>query len=202
MKLPYDNVRDAEMRLSDTIIMIAGEPVYVKGITRGLELIYNRLGVAEDKVVDYNKSSDIDLTPVKLGFINVRGQCSYIARVPSRKQKQGLCVHSIASTTLNPGVIFNTKDMAACIQGIYPSLPDCIKKIKSEGVKGIAFSRRFALTKNDVFKWPANLIYKTVGIVGKLDKAGMLHLLPKYEYLNSVLMEVVGDQCYAGVLAE
>lgn len=203
MKFPYADRHDVEMRLNDSVILVDGEPCHVYGTSGDINLHCTNMETGKEFIVDYRTSNKIDLTPTPLGFVNRGPGCSYVARVPTRKNKQGLSLNNMVSTNRPCADLIRSKELSRCIKGIYPSLEEVITSVTKAG--SMAFHRRFALARknfilDEIASFTIYLLYKSVGPVGVL-KDGLLYLFPKFEYLNSLLLEVVGDKRYAGVQA-
>lgn len=182
----YDNVEYAKGRLKNSIVNLEdGRPVYVIDID-GLEYVLTQSLVEEERVVV--KLTDLDLTPVKLGWVNFGAHCIYATRIPIRGVwKQGLCRDNVKF--LSP---FNNKahcpmpspSLGHTILGQYPTFDSAVRSVIGIGkdTKAVAFSRNWAITSS-------NLLYKG-RIVGNHDQ-GELLLNRQHEYLEETLQEEV-----------
>lgn len=103
----------------------------------------------------YISSKHFDIAPFKMGYVNHPTLGAfYTQRLPNRVQKQGLCAENFSGFTNNPlkPVDFNTfitcKESVEMIAGIYPSFDRALKLL--EKAPAVAFSREFALSKDEV----------------------------------------------------
>lgn len=88
----YNNANDAWMRLGNTFVQFDGQIFYT------LEIESNQEITAHDpskggSIVKFNANDDrLDLTSLKLGFVNRLGDTkpTYLSRTPMRQQKQGV----------------------------------------------------------------------------------------------------------------
>lgn len=187
----YDH-RQAHSYLSECIVMYEGEPVYVQEVfplEKGrYAVIYYKLGqVVNGKRRDANlDDGGWDFTPVSLGFTaGLDFHSNYASRVPQRAWKIGLTqgnlsVYPIKPTLrINKNTLFLTESMKNTILGKYVSYKDAYKKGKDTVV---AFSRRFAVYKDDLY-------YKTIST--PVGKAGdrTPELGEKFGFLKEVLAE-------------
>lgn len=82
-----DDYQYAATRLIGTIVKYGGEPVEVVDFENGTVSIKN---LVSDMCTEVDLSS-LDLTPVKLGYVDIDGRIVYVARVPKREDwRQGL----------------------------------------------------------------------------------------------------------------
>lgn len=132
---------------------------------------------------------ELDMTPLKLGFVNCPTYCSYTSRMPSRHYKQGLTPNTLfrhpAKGGGYGGINFNSQSVARCALGIFPSLINCTERVTCGEVKSSAFSRNFAVdySKSLLFRT------KTVGEVHFNPSNGLIHarLAPKFKFLQEML---------------
>jgi len=84
----YDSAHDAQLYLSDTLVRLDGEIVYVLGVQSDMRAdVHTYKG--ERKQVDV---SELDLTPIKLGYVfnPDENKPMYLERTPNRQWRQGL----------------------------------------------------------------------------------------------------------------
>lgn len=162
----YDNAEYANSRLQGTIVRLNnGRPITIMGLedVRGGEihvdyrtLSTNRQGSCE--------LTDIDLTPVPLGWVNNPGNnASYLARMPMRHDwRQGLRVHNYTSLFGPDKRFVSNASLSRAIQGKHLDIDGAIEEA-SNTRKMIPFSRDFAVNKSGkrVF-----LYFKWTGVVG------------------------------------
>lgn len=177
----------ADTRLTGTIVRIAkdGEPVFVNAVFNNGICSVTPIG----KLNRDNKEvhlDELDLTPVKLGYINCAGQAAYLMRVPVRRGpgNQGLregnskCSNGRRLSNLPMDALRN------CILGKYPTfekarVSSSIKK--DEPVKTIAFNRHWAVQGK-------LLLYKNNLVVGRIEGKNPV-LDDRYKHLKESLSE-------------
>ena len=144
----WDDRQFADGRLRNTVVRtLEGEPIYIDGFTDEGKLSFHHLKTNKPSRITF-KENCIDISPVKLGYLNIRGGSYYAVRVPKRRWKQGL--DGSSGGYLNDGKINGinfleyTDSLYDTIMGIYPSLPEVVKYVKSKGGTQ-AFDRKFAL---------------------------------------------------------
>jgi hypothetical protein len=150
------------------------------------------------------KISDLNLVPVSLGFVNVKGDVGYVSRKPIRREKQGLSRDSlcIKSRPLNGkdegnpfalrmgrqnNIALDGEPLAKTILGTFPNLVEAVTSVRTGKTKASAFSRNWAIGKDDV---DLCLLYRgdVVGFVGDTS----VKLLPEFSFLKESLeMELV-----------
>lgn len=122
-----------------------GSPVMVDYVNEdtGEVLVYNHKG-KESKV----HLDDLDINPVKLGYCNSENSAAYFSRIPARRYRQGLRQENLGCKkkhSRNFFVPLNSKSMANCIRGLYPTLDLCIEKIENMESNAVAWCRDFAV---------------------------------------------------------
>lgn len=132
----------------------------------------------------------LDLTPVKLGYVNFKDSCIYTCRIPMRRDwKQGLRPNNLNITSFPPYedqfLIENTNSMfvlePTCL-GKYPSYRQCVDDIE-ETHRARAFSRYFCVDEE------GNVSYKSRTHIGKIEDERSIKLLPTYIHLKELLEE-------------
>lgn len=185
----YDDLDYARKRLDGTLVNTnGGEPFLVDNITidgSGTMVCYGT-NLSSDTVETVNLS-DIDLSPVKLGFVNIGGRMIYACRKPMRKDwKQGL--------SLNTLIVYGgdkrdlgLRGLTKTVMGVYPSFGDCVSYVRKTKNRSMAFSRDFGLSdKGGV----TTLMYRKYD-VGKLV-GDLLVLNPQSFFLEQHLAEALG----------
>lgn len=167
-----DNYDYAVRRLVSTFIRHKGEVVYVHGISKKFEVSVQ----FPDETMSNVSMSDIELEPIRLGFVNYDKEVGHISRIPARKYQQGLSYDNSevvwASDKGLPGPRYlQAKFLTHTHKGIFPSYGEALEK-------GKAFSRSFAAYNEKLF-------YKGK-LVGAALETGPF-LAPRYEYLQNNL---------------
>lgn len=149
----YLNRSDASMRLDGTICLWKGEPVYVRFNCDGgkngdrVNISYFDGSNRRQRVVTYT-SKDFTFYPIRLGYMNRNGNVYYLARLPNRRQKQGLCSNNVEITpmsSLSSGW-FPSTSLYNLIMDIYPTSED-VRVMLEKGQEGIALDRDIAFRK-------------------------------------------------------
>ena len=180
--MKYDTAEYAESRLNGTMVMGKEGPVTVISIDElFLCDVVDTISGKRHKV----KLDELDLTPVKLGYVNTRDRGAlYVVRMPKRNDwRQGLRRENmiVLSRPMDPGKI-SQADLSRCIIGDYPKFEEAVNIVSDDFVSSIAWSRDFAIT----FK--GKVLYRTIH-VGNYDKDAGVVLLEDFSYLQEVLNE-------------
>ena len=181
----YDNIEYARGRLKNCVINLEdGRPIYVLDI-EGPDRVHVHHLVDEERSTV--KIKDIDLTPVKLGWINIGESSLYAVRMPIRGVwKQGLCRDNIKFLSPFSGRAYcpiPSPSLGLTILGQYPTFEKVVKTV-DKSTKCVAFSRNWALSAS-------SLLYKG-RIVGSHDRGSLL-LNRQNEYLEDTLKEEVSE---------
>jgi hypothetical protein len=181
----YGDLDYARSRLIETIVLLKtiNEPVRVDNIQRRTEVLVTPLNIALPQ--QWVRLDDLDINPVKLGYINLEKESYYISRTPMRRDwRQGLRVQGLRTPD---GRSFNCSaiQLAKTIKGDYPKLRNCFNPNNNPFIpspNSIAFSRDFAVQKS-------NLWFKGIENVGEIspDKSFKLH--PKFDWVRELLEE-------------
>lgn len=171
----YDNLNDASRYLSSTVCYWDGVPVYVSDMRRSennreefdaycYELPYNGARA------DWRNISDPRFNAFKfqMGYMNIGDSIRYMSRRPARIQSQGLCGNNtsiIGGNGMNGRGEFTEvirhqgfKDM---LMGVYPTIEEARQKLmENPRLRGMAFSREFAIKRHRAFNNLFFLSYK------------------------------------------
>ena len=176
----YDTDGYARSRLLDTIVLHKGEPVLVDVVLDGSAL-FSRLGVGGTGTCPL---SELDLSPIQLGYFNSEDSAHYLQRVPKRRDwRQGLRGNNVNMPRwLNRGVVELCK-------GTYPSFEEACDLVEC-GVESVAFSLKFAVSEGGRVVYKGS---KFVGDIQQLLPGREAELRPQYEYLAEALKEAIGE---------
>jgi hypothetical protein len=177
-----DNIEYAAGRLDGTIVMLKGEPIYVKEVLDNGDLIYSPLAAPD---TDYLTAlSELDVVGQnQLGYVNYGGSAYYLMRKPIRGDwRQGLRMANLAFAGEEGFGRLPFRELRQTILGQYPSFEEAIDLVKDEHWERCAFSRGFAVNRS------GSLLYKQ-RIVGSYDK--IVTLMEHYKYLTEYLEEVL-----------
>lgn len=198
MGTAYYDPRSVILRLDRTICFYKGQPVYVeaRNATGGLQgddahkLDVWDIGQSKKNIqVDY-RDTDFSYKAMILGYVNMKDSATYVTRVPSRIQKQGLCRHSL-SYTPNPNyTLYNTREMGNMLLNIYPSLEEALEFVQHGAKKACAFHRTFAFRATR----PLSLEYRGETIAYLEGKYFRLLDLKESKAIKEFAKEEFGDR--------
>lgn len=213
LSIQYESVNDANMRLSGTIVLYDGKPVFIRevgaigegeGKNGDIYRVYiNELPIKRGAQTErkFISSKKFDLAPFPMGFMNTEaGKAVYLSRAPRRQQKQGLSEATLSQYAVGDltgarvvrfADLTNSQPFVDCINGKYPSVAEATQLVK-DGADSVAFSRCFAIARDSSLP---ELIY----LYHKKDKVGFimdgkLKLSAKGRCLRESLNEV-GVRC-------
>ncbi|MNT12845.1 hypothetical protein D3C72_1477920 [compost metagenome] len=175
-----DDYEYANSRLTETIVRLKGQPVYIYKVHPGMKVDYSEL---EDlHTMKRCQLEDLDLKPVPLGYCNYNKNACYLTRMPMRRDwRQGLRRGNFTSLS---GVDANRIPydvLKQCIIGDYPTFTACLEAVKK--LKSIAWHRHWAVdSAGQVLHKGGN---RPVGIVDN----GAVVLSSRYQYLKEALKE-------------
>lgn len=170
----------ANSRLTETIVRLKGEPVYVYNVRNGMKVQY---GVLKDlDTILECQLEELDLHPVPLGYCNYNKLASYLSRVPMRRDwRQGLRRGNFVSLSGIDANRIPYESLRQAILGDYPTFTAAVEAVGK--VKSIAWHRHWAVNIN------GQVLYKGgVRPVGKIEN-GQVVLDSRYMYLTEALKE-------------
>lgn len=179
----------ADSRITKTVVRVTktDEPVFIHMVHgSGICTVSMLKDMTVGKTFDIHLD-DLNLEPVKLGYINAAGQASYMMRIPVRRGPNNQGLRQENSTCANGRRLF-TQPMDAvrnCIMNKYPSYKKALegtRRTPNKLPKCIAFSRHWAICDNDLF-------YKNHLRVGSINGNGKPELTERFMYLKEALEE-------------
>lgn len=203
----FDTVEQAQMRLSDTVVMFDGKPCVVQ-----------RLGTNRDdptgNVGPQNITCNVifldGLTPslegvrlndarwgfhdLRLGFVNSNRTAVWVSRLPRTTTRWGIDIRNLRSELLAEagGQTQNVTRITASLlvptlMNHYPTWTEVLHRLNNTRTSSIAFSRHFALLKDP---WDMLfLYYKTVRIAYSEDGGETFRLTETYRYLREIIQQ-------------
>jgi hypothetical protein len=186
---PNDDVDYARMRLVETIIRYEEQAVEVIDVTfKSFDkpLSVEAINLITQQVVrdDIDK---FDLTPVKLGFVNLEAfvNTAYYERKPKRQDwRQGF---RKANANLAWGFNWwDTKAIAKTINGVFPKVDEAIAAVRGDA-QYMAWNRDFCVNGMK------HIFYRFYGKIGNFtDKEGKEFLLDeKFYWVEESLKEAL-----------
>lgn len=201
----YETVEEANMRLSSTVVLYEGEPVYITEVRQLNEddakneiyrvystpLPYRRDARAERKLISSGK---FDLSPFRMGFMNFGGHAYYLSRNTARQNRQGLSERSL--TIVGPpdqppirlSNIISEQEFVDMIKGKYPSMEEAVKMLQQPEYNAVAVSREYAL-KKDTDLDGLIILYHKDAKVGFMAGTKSFKLSKKFHFLKEQLKE-------------
>lgn len=175
-----DDYEYANSRLTETIVRLKGEPVYVYKVGPGMKTDYSLLN--EMHVMKQCKTEELDLKPVPLGYCNYNKNACYLSRIPMRRDwRQGLRRGNFASLSGMNADRIPYEALKQCIIGEYPTFTAALEAVKK--LKSIAWHRHWCVDANNQVFYKGN--GRPVGVVSGTD----IVLSSKYQYLKEALKE-------------
>lgn len=166
----YDDDRHARLRLCDSLVLTKrGTPILVNDVING-KVVYS-IGPELSRRGSCDLSK-VNVSPPPLGYLNLYRGCTFLSRVPKRRDwRQGLRPNNV-KTGSGDSATFSM--INSYYRQKYPSFQEALLK------GSCAFSRVFAVDGSA-------LMYKG-GLVGNIIN-GEPRLLPEYEFLSGLLEE-------------
>jgi hypothetical protein len=172
----------ARERLTDTIVRYNRRAVWVKHITGQGKVTFEYLSTGTRRTCELH---ELNLKSPLLGYVNTEKSPSYVVRRPMRRDwRQGLRHNNLTCIGYNARDIrgIPNADLARTIKGRYPNFKEVMESYELGDVKGLAWSRQWALVKGAV--WYKGL---KVGAI----KRGAPKLSGPYTYLQESLEESI-----------
>lgn len=187
----WDRPEDAEMRLNGCVVLFDKKPALVEKVASKLEGLFVSALMLEDGMKISVRITDErwDWKPFRTGYVNFGGKTYFIERCPVRKWKQGLHPDNIRVTPDTGGMnqLVRTKEFVQSLQKAYPSMQDCLRRVRDRVVQGQAFSQLFAITQPEV--GPPFLEY--MGMTVGWAEGDELKLGPEFTFLKESLQEAL-----------
>lgn len=182
----YESEADVKLRLGNSLVRKGATPVYIKGVESiNKVIVYDPI----KRETDYAKVSDLNLTPVPLGYVESAGDVLYVTRKPTRKYKQGLTQENMVAKDVLSGRLvalrIDDKGLSKAILGQYPSIEEAFQQCR-EGSGIVPFSREWAVAN---YKEELCVMHKG-GVVGYVGDDNIM-LSPDKYFLKESLMEVL-----------
>lgn len=178
-----DDYAYAATRLDGTVVTHNSKPFYVHAIKPDGTAVGHYL--YEDEGSHTIMAKELELVPVKLGYVNMGNNASYIARKPMRRDwRQGLRPDNMVSIDNRANVFeLKHKDLANTIMNIYPALKDVIKAENNPFMpRGLrAWHRHWAVDGQGMVHYKGEKVGQIVN--------GSPMLMDNFNYLREALEE-------------
>jgi hypothetical protein len=172
----YDSSRDAAQQLHNTYVVLDGEILHIEQVD-GWEYASRGTSKRRDGSLTWKtrratiniRNMDLQLEPIKLGYVNYRGNAYYLQRKPLRKWKQGLYgdylrikrdENRVAAVKKNGGIgigklagmphpkqVLQTPEFLQMFLNKYDSFYRAWTQVRLLQKDGCAFSRNWAFTR-------------------------------------------------------
>lgn len=191
----YDTADYAATRLIETIILYKGRPVKVTNcLQQAAKKIWIVATDIENGAIVQDYLDNFDMNPPLLGYVNTEKQCTYMTRMPMRKDwKQGLRKNNLVSYSgYAPDIAM--KFIAKTIMGVFPSVGEACARINKFNAAGNGYKGGQAFDRNFAIDQFGRVWYKNIFQIGVVDmKTSGIKVDPAYEWTREALMEVVGE---------
>ena len=186
----YDCSQYANSRLAGTIVRLnSGRPITIDNCeSEGRSKIsihyhYLNTGRRGPGVM----LTDVDLTPVSLGWADTSSDAAYLCRMPKASDyRQGLRSSNYTSVFGADKRYVNHKNLSQTIIGSYPSLANCLDEAANSG-RITALCRQFAI-KPKKSSNNFHMYFKWFGVVGDIVN-GRPSLGNNFDHLQETLEE-------------
>lgn len=134
---------------------------------------------------------EIDLSPVKLGYVNHKRDAIYTMRAPARYYKQGLTGNVLK--TKHKNIQWMSSNLVKTILGIFPTPLMAAESVHNNESIAMAFSRTFAFSSPKKASLDLDYKGKKVGTSTWNEDAKSLNynLHDEYEFLRESLEEAL-----------
>jgi hypothetical protein len=206
--IPYQTVRDALQSLHRNIILYKGSPHYVYHIVGPngvctqdqITLQLHTLPLTDNSRVLEVRLDDpeVDVSSMRLGFVNRGYDALWCSRFPHRGNAQGLVDNNVATYTItkfgdeartNFSHLWNYPAFTHQFTGGYPTVSEILKAFEEDkSVRSRAFDRRFAISR-DQLRGDYIVHYKIEAVgYGNIER-GQLKLANGFSYLKEQFQE-------------
>lgn len=203
LKLGYDNLEDAKVKLAGTYCLHKGKAMAVKGVSVDEEVppgfpqkyiangtyVYNGRGILCS--ID---DPEFNCSDFNIGYLNYGPVTAWYYRIPMKQWRQGLRGDQVGIKVSKPEyrdhVSFQGKPLAQMMENVYPPLELVCEELKSQNISARAFHKDVALSFDKMHS-DFILEYKGNG-VGFTKDFKDIKLLDEYQHLMETIREVVG----------
>lgn len=206
--IPYQTVADASRSLQSTYIMFDGRPVWVTDVDGPggilnpdqITIRFIPTPIVRGTARQHCTLNDprLDISNLRLGYLNAPEDCVYCSRAPNRSTVQGLNNANVSINNItNNGdeMRYSLVDVAALptfvdmFTNTYPTVREVLTEFKTSRVRSRAFGRLFALSRDD-FRGDYVVHYRNDKVgYGDLE-TGRVNLAKQYSYLREQLVEM------------
>ncbi len=206
----YETSEEVKTRLESSVVLYDNRPVYISRVANvdGLEGDNKEIArvyffelpykgrAKEGEVRKYLSSKKFDLTPFKMGYVNIGGEATYVSRHPHRQYKQGLSQATTVCTDIkghrSEDVGFQTlvssQGFVDMFDNKYPSFKEAGELIGAKENSSVAVSKSFAFFIDHDLE---TLFLMNKGVKCGLARRGDKSLVipPKFHFLREEMEE-------------
>ncbi len=157
------SVADLQQMFDGTLSIHKNKPYYIHKVNNGFIARCTNLITQREELLPIHEEN-FGAPTQRLGYVNVHGNVVYCLRTPIRRYKAGLSNENFVVKSFHGK--YDTSgahakahvsgmmsiELADCVLGKYPTVPEAYKRIREGGVFAVAFDRQFAMTReNEVF---------------------------------------------------
>lgn len=198
MRLNYDNLDDAKVKLAGTYCMYKGKAVSIqlleqptpaenKYLAHGTYMFSGRTVIIDIDDPEFNCSN------YNIGYVNQMTRAAWFYRVPMKQWRQGLRYDQVrakasrrefADIGFKPG-----KNLCSMLENSYPEFKAATELLKEEQANIVAFNKNFAMTFDRIH---SDFILEYKGtIIGFTNNLKDMKLMAEHEHLIEALKEAV-----------
>ena len=192
----YDHAEEVQMRLVGTVVTYDGRPFYCNQVTGRAPNLSVVGTLMPGRVLFTAQLRDplLRWDNIRLGYVNrPADKAVYLYRVPARRGQQGLSQQNVRSsdTVRNEPAAFNferlwpTAGFTEMMTNAYPTVEAAIN-VFNEDRPVVAFSRQFALERDDIGLYYLNYKGKRIGFT---ETGHDIRIAPAFKHLKDVCLE-------------
>jgi len=177
----YDNHHDANQYLSGSYMLYDGVPIHIMEIREDMSVIYKVVGESEHKIGGIAHLESRQL-PLGYAYDDIRNNCYYFERMPSRSFRQGLSPTNIQSKgDRGRGVgirDISVRELLRMFTNNYRSIEDAREEAIATRNE-VPFHRAMTIDWNNLVKWKTQ-------VVGEWVNEGV-SLMSRFTYLKETI---------------
>ena len=191
----FDNARDANQYLNNTVCYWNGDPIYIERVDGDFMASGYMLPLTGQTARSQYDVRDpaFNCREYRLGYMNSErlGQAVFLSRRPVRGVSQGICDNNISFIGVNGrgremsvGNAIRDQGFVDMLTGRYPSRDEVIAKFEDVKIPSVALSSCVALKRHGVLTNLHFLEYKGREI--SFSETPEFHLPTEFEYLREI----------------
>lgn len=188
MGITYDDMNYARSRLVGTLLLDGDRIAEIAKLDLA-GVVTIKYACGNNEIVK-KKLSELDTTPMRLGYVNLSSGCLYVSRAPVRRDyRQGLSLNTMRISSLDRLQIgsFKYSWLRQPALNMYPKFSDCLEDLLSKVKSSKAFCRDFCLTRKGE---DIQVNYKGKYVVGVVVN-GVVNLYDDFTYLRERISKYV-----------